>query len=70
MMSDEDKVVALTTMYMALRTLVDNLGSSDIGFLAGLTSLLMEMYELNYEMMGKQCYQEVCKLYFHFSSFT
>ena len=70
MMSDRDKVVALTTMYMALRTLTDNLGSSSIGFLAGLTSLLVEMYELNYEMMGKQCYQEVCKLYFHFSPLT
>ena len=67
MMSDRDKVVALTTMYMALRTLADNPGSSDIGFLTGLTSLLMEMYELNYELMGKQCYQEVYKLYFQFS---
>ena len=65
MMSDEDKVMALTTMYIALRTLADNLGSSDIGFLAALTSLLMELYELNYELMGKQCYQEVYKLYLH-----
>ena len=65
MMSDRDKVMALTTMYMALRTLADNLGSSDVGFLTGLTSLLMELYELNYELMGKQCYQEVYKLYLH-----
>ena len=55
MMSDKDKVVALTTMYMALHTLADNLGSSDVGFLTGLTSLLVELYELNYKLMGKQC---------------
>ena len=67
MMSDRDKVMALTTMYMALCTLADNLGSSDIGFLAGLSSLLVELYELNYELMGKQCYQKVYKLYLHFS---
>ena len=65
MMSDKDKVMALTTMYIALRTLADNLGSSDIGFFAGFTSLLVELYELNYELMGKQCYQEVYKLYLH-----
>ena len=63
MMSDRDKVVALVTMYMALRTLADNPSSSDSGFLKGLISLLMELYELNYELMGKQCYQEVYKLY-------
>ena len=66
MMSDRDKVMALTTMYMALRTLADNPNCFDIGFVAGLTSLLMERYELNYELMGKQCYQEVCKLYLRF----
>ena len=70
MMSDRDKVAALSTMYMALRTLADNLGSSDIGFLAGLTSLLVERYELNYELMGKQCYQEVYKLYLHIDTVT
>ena len=66
MMSDGDKVVALSTMYMALRTLEDNLGSADVGFLAGLSSLLIERYELNYELMGKQCYQEVYKIYLSF----
>ena len=70
MMSDGDKVVALSTMYKALRTLTDNLGSSNIGFLAGLISLLMERYELNYELMGKQCYQEVYKLYLHIDTVT
>ena len=70
MMSDGDKVVALTTMYMVLRTLVDNVGSSDVGFLAGLSSLLMEIYELNYELMGKQCYQEVYKLYLRIDTAT
>ena len=70
MMSDGDKVVALTTMYMALRTLADNVGSSNIRFLAGLISLLMERYELNYELMGKQCYQEVYKLYLYIDTVT
>ena len=40
-------------MYIALRTLADNLGSSDIGFFTELNSLLVELYELNYELMGK-----------------
>jgi len=63
MISDGDKVMGLTTMYMALRTLANNVGSSDIGFLTGLSSLLMEIYELNYELMGEQCYQKVYNLY-------
>ena len=66
MMSDGDKVMALTTMYIALCTLVDNLGSTDIGFLGGLTSLLVELYELNYELMGNQCYREVYNFYLCF----
>ena len=70
MMSDGDKVMALTTMYIALCTLADNLGSTDTGFLSALSSLLVELYELNYELMGKQCYQEVYKLYLQFSHTT
>ena len=66
MMSPLDKVVALSTMYKALRTLSDNQGSSEIGFLKGLSSLLVEMYECTYELMGKQCYKEVYKLYIRF----
>ena len=66
MMSPLDKVVALSTMYKALRTLSDNQGSSEMGFLKGLSSLLVEMYECNYELMGKQCYKEVYKLYIRF----
>ena len=66
MMSPRDKVVALSTSFMALRTLADNTSSSDMGFLGGLCSLLLEVYELNYELMGKKCYQEVYKLYLHF----
>ena len=56
MMSPRDKVVALSTSFMALRTLADNTSSSDMGFLRGLSSLLLEVYELNYELMGKKCY--------------
>ena len=68
MMSPRDKVMALSTSYMVLRTLADNTSSSDVGwgFLGGLCSLLLEVYELNYELMGKKCYQEVYKLYFRF----
>jgi len=66
MMSPRDKVMALSTSFMALRTLANNTSSSDTGFLGGLSSLLLEVYELNYEMMGKKCYQEVYKLYLHF----
>lgn len=66
MMSPLDKVVALSTMYKALCTLSDNQGSLEMGFLKGLSSLLVEMYECNYELMGKQCYKEVYKLYIRF----
>ena len=66
MMSPRDKVMALSTSYMALRTLANNMSSSDTGFLRGLCSLLLEACELNYALMGKKCYQEVKKLYLHF----
>jgi len=66
MISPLDKVVALSTMYKALCTLSDNQGSLEMGFLKGLSSLLVEMYECNYELMGKQCYKEVYKLYIRF----
>ena len=66
MMSPRDKVMALSTSFTALRTLAGNMNSSDTGFLSGLCSLLIEAYELNYELMGKKCYQEVYKLYLHF----
>ena len=66
MMSPVDKVVALSTMYKALCTLADNQGSTEMGFLKGLSSLLMDMYEFNYELMGKKCYKEVYKLYLRF----
>jgi len=66
MMSPRDKVMALSTSFMALHTLADNTSSSDMGFLSGLCSLLLEAYELNYELMGKKCYQEVYKLYLRF----
>ena len=60
MMSDRDKVLALKRMHMALHTLTGNLSSSGIGFLRGLNSYLNE---LEYELMGVQCYQETHKLY-------
>ena len=66
MMSPRDKVVALSTSFMALRTLANNMSSSDTGFLGGLCSLLIEVYEVNYELMGDKCYQEVYKLYLRF----
>ena len=66
MMSHRDKVVALSTSFMALRTLADNMSSSNTGFLRGLSSLLLEAYDLNYELMGEKCCQDVYKLYLHF----
>ena len=68
MMSPTDRAIALSTSYMALRTLADNASSYDMGwgFLGGLCSLLLEVFELNYELMGKRCYQEVYKLYLRF----
>ena len=64
MMSPTDRAIALSTSYMSLHTLADNTSSSDVGwgFLGGLCSLLLEVYELNYELMGK----EVNKLYLRF----
>ena len=68
MMSPTDRAMALSTSYMALRTLAGNTRSSHVGwgFLGGLCSLLLEVYGLNYELMGKKCYQEVYKLYLRF----
>ena len=65
-MSPVDKVVALSTMYKVLCTLADNQGSTEMGFLKGFSSLLMDMYEFNYELIGKQCYKEVYMLYLRF----
>ena len=56
MMSPRDKVMVLSTSFMALRTLADNMSSSDTGSLRGLCSLLLEAYELNYDKMGEKCY--------------
>ena len=61
MMSDVDKVMALGTIYKAFHNLLKQ--SPSHSFLLGLCSLLVDSYELHYELVGKECFQEVYRLF-------
>ena len=60
-LDDCDKAIALATSYHALSTLPTQHFSH---FLLGLVALLVDAYELNFDLMGKECYGEVYRLYF------
>ena len=60
-LDDCDKAIALATSYHALSTLPTQHSSH---FLLGLVALLVDAYELNFDLMGKECYGEVYRLYF------
>ena len=60
-LDDRDKAIALATSYHALSTLPTQHSSH---FLLGLVMLLVDAYELNFDLMGKECYGEVYRLYF------
>ena len=60
-LDDCDKAIALATSYHALSTLPTQHSSH---FLLGLVALLVDAYELNFDLMGKECYREVYRLYF------
>ena len=63
-MSNVDKAVTISTVYKALRALQPSSGSDAVVLksLHGLCALLLEVCEQNYELVGKQCYQEVYRL--------
>ena len=63
-MKPADKVAALSTVFKALSAMnTQDSKTVEEPFILGLCSLLLEMFELNYDLMGKQCYQEVYKLF-------
>ena len=63
-MSPMDKAVALGTVFKILSAMsTQDINTSRSLFILGLCSLLVEMSEVNYDLMGKKCYQEVFKLY-------
>ena len=64
-LDDRDKATALATSYRALSTLPTQHSSH---FLLGLVTLLIDAYELNFDLMGKECYGEVCRLYYFIKS--
>ena len=64
MMSDVDKVMALGTVYKTLQNVVKQSPSVvEHPFLLSLCSLLVDSYELHYELVGKECFQEVYRLF-------
>ena len=64
MMSDVDKVMALGTVYKALQNVVEQSPSPiEHSFFLGLCSLLVDSYELHYELVGKECFKEVYRLF-------
>ena len=65
-LTDHDKVFALTTSYRALSKLPKC--QQHTYSIPGLTSLLEVAFELNFDLVGKDCYQEVYKLYLTLNS--
>ena len=64
LMEEVDKVAALSVAYSALTLYLCRSGvSCDVG---GLCSLLLELFEENYTLVGEQCYQQMCKLFFNY----
>ena len=68
MMQDVDKVMTLTICYKALRNASRQL-RSDVDLL-GIGSLLVENYELNFKLVGKQCFQEIYDMFIKAQSKT
>lgn len=62
-LDDCDKAIALATSYRALSSLPAQ-PKQFSHFLLGLVMLLIDAYELNFDLMGKECYGEVYRLYF------
>ena len=64
LMSDVDKVMALSTCYKALQTAVRQPHSPmEDAHLLGVGSILVESYENNFNLVGKLCFQEMYTLF-------
>ena len=58
---DVDKVFVLNLIYIALNRLLKLTNDKiTVHFLHGVCSLLFEMVELNFTLIGKECYQAMC----------
>ena len=62
-LNNEDRIVSLGIMYRTFLVLHHKVTILDAHFLLGLCSLLLEMFDFNFELMGRDCYQEVYKVY-------
>ena len=64
LMEEVDKVAVLSVAYSALSLHLRRSGMScDV---SGLCSLLLELFEENYSLVGEQCYQQMCKTFFNY----
>ena len=59
-MMDVDKVVVLSIAYATVSTLRNHSGDYDI---SGLCSILVQLFERNYDLVGENCYQQLYSLY-------
>ena len=66
MMSDLDKAtMVFSIIFKSFQNISrQSLSSIERSFLLGLCSLFVESCEQNYELVGKECFQEVYKFYF------
>lgn len=63
-MTDSDRAMALAVAYKALRGVYTQSPTSLEGiFLSGASSILVEQFELNFALIGKECYQELYRLF-------
>ena len=63
-MTDPDKAMALSIPYKALRNVMEQSPSDlDKRFLAGACSILVEQFENNFSLVGRECYQELYRFY-------
>ena len=62
-LTDEDRIASLAVMYRTFLVLDHKVTTLDAHFLLGLCSLLLEMIDFNFELMGRDCYQKVYGVY-------
>ena len=60
---DQKNVIALTTSYTALSSLLTQPPAQPLPFLLGLVSLLKDYSKLNLDLIGEACYKKVYELY-------
>ena len=64
MMTSIDTAMTLGTAHRAFSNLSKNTATGvGLKFLSGICTLLKEMFELKYELMSKECYQEMLKIH-------